>query len=144
MTAYNHYETCGICHTANPAGCEREDCPQKRKKPSLLVLLPESEQYEASFPVEKVKRFITPMTGRIITKLTKTCGACPSQWDAEDSDGKVYYIRYRFGHLTVAEGGPGGNTVLAKSHGHRLNGSMDFEELKILTKDVFTFECEEI
>lgn len=30
-----------------------------------------------------------------IVKAVQTCMACPSQWDAWDSDGRFWYLRYR-------------------------------------------------
>lgn len=30
-----------------------------------------------------------------------TCGGCPSQWDAESTEGEYVYIRFRHGGLTV-------------------------------------------
>lgn len=32
-----------------------------------------------------------------IVKATQTSFACPSQWDAYDSDGNYWYLRYRYG-----------------------------------------------
>lgn len=36
-----------------------------------------------------------------LAKVVQTCCACPSQWDAWDTDGCYYYLRYRFGRGTV-------------------------------------------
>lgn len=36
-----------------------------------------------------------------ITRAVETCSACPSQWDAWDTDGNYWYLRYRFGHGTA-------------------------------------------
>lgn len=36
-----------------------------------------------------------------IIKLTQTCDACPSQWDAVGANGEDVYIRYRWGKLSV-------------------------------------------
>ncbi len=36
-----------------------------------------------------------------IIGMTKTCDVCPSQWEANLDDGRMLYIRYRWGHLTV-------------------------------------------
>lgn len=38
-----------------------------------------------------------------IKKLTKTCEACPSQWEGEFEDGSPVYIRYRWGYLSVED-----------------------------------------
>ncbi len=34
--------------------------------------------------------------------LTQTCSACPSQWEGTLEDGRMVYIRYRWGHLDVS------------------------------------------
>jgi hypothetical protein len=44
-------------------------------------------------------------------KMEQTCNACPSQWDAWDADGVLYYIRYRWGHLTIHRGGVDGDLI---------------------------------
>lgn len=36
-----------------------------------------------------------------IVKAVKTCDACPSQWNAWDSEGNFWYLRYRWGHGTA-------------------------------------------
>jgi len=33
----------------------------------------------------------------IIVRTVETCSACPSQWDAWDSSGQYWYLRYRHG-----------------------------------------------
>ena len=37
----------------------------------------------------------------LLAKVRLTCPSVPSQWDAWDAAGQYYYIRYRFGRLTV-------------------------------------------
>lgn len=43
-----------------------------------------------------------------IVRVVETCVACPSQWDGWDTEGKYYYLRYRFGCGTMTHypGGP--------------------------------------
>ena len=36
-----------------------------------------------------------------IKKITKTCGGYPSQWEGKLENGKMIYIRYRWGLLDV-------------------------------------------
>jgi hypothetical protein len=36
--------------------------------------------------------------------LEKTCTACPAQWEGELSDGMFFYVRYRYGVLSVGFG----------------------------------------
>jgi hypothetical protein len=37
-----------------------------------------------------------------IYKYTKTCNACPAQWECWTDDNKYVYIRYRLGFLRVS------------------------------------------
>lgn len=37
----------------------------------------------------------------VIVELTQTCGACPSEWEGNLSDGRRIYIRFRWGYLKV-------------------------------------------
>ena len=39
-----------------------------------------------------------------IVELTRTCIACPSQWDAKLDDGRWAYLRFRFGNFTMNVG----------------------------------------
>lgn len=41
---------------------------------------------------------------RKLTSLTRTCFACPSQWEGELEDGSKVYIRYRWGRLGMGIG----------------------------------------
>ncbi|KUF18451.1 hypothetical protein [Streptomyces silvensis] len=36
-----------------------------------------------------------------LVRVVETCRACPAQWDAWDTEGRYYYLRYRFGQGTV-------------------------------------------
>lgn len=70
----------------------------------------------------------------IITRATKTCEACPAQWDAYDADGRYWYLRYRHGRGS-AERQPCPDTAtwtdnapeISFAHGDRLDGTMDLE-----------------
>lgn len=61
-------------------------------------------------------------------RVIQTCGACPSQWYIE-VNGAYWYVRYRYGNLTVApgddEGSPVGDDVFRLEYGDRLDGYMD-------------------
>lgn len=37
----------------------------------------------------------------VVTKIKRTCYACPSQWEGKLSDGRMFYIRYRGGRFEV-------------------------------------------
>jgi hypothetical protein len=41
------------------------------------------------------------MTEIILRHAVQTCIACPSQWDAWDTDGNYWYLRYRHGRGTM-------------------------------------------
>jgi len=34
-----------------------------------------------------------------IKNIRKTCSACPTQWEGYLDDGRMFYIRYRYGRL---------------------------------------------
>jgi hypothetical protein len=67
-----------------------------------------------------------------LTRIEQTCPACPSQWDAWDADGTYYYIRFRWGLLTVSTGDVA-NVVFGLAHGHPLDGTMMTGEMLRLT-----------
>jgi hypothetical protein len=60
-----------------------------------------------------------------LTSLVQTCFACPSQWHAWDADGTYYYIRYRWGFLSVDKGDVMGEPIFGEQVGDDLDGSMD-------------------
>jgi hypothetical protein len=77
-----------------------------------------------------------------IVRAINTCNAVPSQWDSWDSEGRYWYLRYRFGHGTAEhfEEGPtwyekqqpGDPIPRAKEsheflYGSSLDGSIDLE-----------------
>lgn len=75
----------------------------------------------------------------VIVKAVQTSMACPSQWDAWDSDGRYWYLRYRSGHGSarrIAEGPgwyeddeyDGPQEVLAFDYGHPLDGDISLED----------------
>jgi len=59
-----------------------------------------------------------------LVRLEQTCSTCPSQWDAWDADGTYYYIRYRWGCLTVERGEVWGELIYDGCTGDPLDGSM--------------------
>lgn len=38
----------------------------------------------------------------LVLTCKQTCDACPSQWEGMLEDGRMFYIRYRWGELTVS------------------------------------------
>lgn len=77
-----------------------------------------------------------------VTKLTKTCGACPAQWEGKTVDGAFVYVRYRYGRLTVSLSRESmADAVVATpsflvSHGDRLNGWMEEDTLRRLVPEI--------
>jgi hypothetical protein len=78
-----------------------------------------------------------------ITKIVNTCPGCPAQWDAWTSEGKYYFIRYRWGGLRVDVDDVSPETIYCESVGPPLDGLMTFDELKGHLKDLMQFDCEE-
>lgn len=83
-----------------------------------------------------------------IVELVNTGVACPTQWDAKDSEGRVLYIRYRWGHLSVrrapteAPGDPwhpNSKVIFGKQLADDLHGCMSDEELATATQGVLLF-----
>jgi len=75
-----------------------------------------------------------------VIELTKTCFACPSQWDAKLDDDLWAYIRFRHGRFTARVGktpedAVGGALVIELDQGHPMDGVMtDSEMLSILVE----------
>lgn len=70
-----------------------------------------------------------------VVEETKTCDACPTQWEGKLSDGKVFYFRYRGGQIrfsvgeTLEEAVRGeGNFNFTQSRGSWLDGFMEDDE----------------
>jgi hypothetical protein len=40
----------------------------------------------------------------VVIRITKTCQAAPTQWEGILSDGRVFYVRYRHGRLSLGIG----------------------------------------
>lgn len=82
-----------------------------------------------------------------VATLIQTCSACPSQWDLITESGKEFYIRYRWGNLSVSMRDHGDyNLIYSRRHGDSCDGLMSSSELiKILsTKNFFDFTNAEI
>lgn len=63
----------------------------------------------------------------IITEMTKTCTACPAQWEGKFMDGAELYVRYRYGFLSVRRNG---TELFALRLGDALDGYLEYEQLK--------------
>lgn len=84
-----------------------------------------------------------------VIKLTKTCEACPSQWEGTLEDGRMIYIRYRWGYLSVrisedktediGDAVALGDEIFGKQINERPLGFMDYEELVKLTSHILDY-----
>lgn len=68
-----------------------------------------------------------------LVRIEQTLDFCPSEWDAYDSDGDYYYIRYRYGFLSVNKGEIMGESVFARQVKDHLSGVMSTEEMLRIT-----------
>lgn len=87
----------------------------------------------------------------IVTKLEKTSGSFPSQWEAETNDGRFIYIRYRFGRFEVSIGNTKDESILGtilmrRTYTHanmKYDGCMSTERMMELTNGILCFsKCE--
>ena len=73
-----------------------------------------------------------------IVKCVRTCTSCPSQWDMYDDQGIRYYVRYRWGNLTVSYE-PLGELLFEKICGHEFDGYMSEDSLVLNIGNMFSF-----
>ena len=73
-----------------------------------------------------------------IEDIYMTCSACPSQWEGFLEDGRMFYARYRWGHLTLdlsieptddVYTAMDGEEIISKTIGDQYDGVMTTEEL---------------
>ncbi len=82
-----------------------------------------------------------------IIKITNTCFACPSQWEAFTDDKFPIYIRYRWGYLSVRLGqqnssissAVGGDEIFGKQLADDLDGTLEYSKLKEILKGKIEF-----
>lgn len=67
----------------------------------------------------------TTMT--VVKYIRQTCNACPSQWEGELEDDRNFYVRYRWGWLTLDI--PFGTTVFSKQLGDDLSGFLSVNNM---------------
>jgi len=99
------------------------------------------EDYAADFVLACLQqhRKVLEGTGQYVAvNITETCSACPSQWEVKLDDGRMLYVRYRFGRLTVdASAAPTddiedalrGEEIFSLSIGDAYDGEMTFSEV---------------
>jgi len=77
-----------------------------------------------------------------VKSLTQTCSACPSQWEGTLADGRMIYIRYRWGYLSVCVSpnptcdvydAVRGEEVFGDGMGGNLDGCLGEEEMLRVT-----------
>jgi len=87
-----------------------------------------------------------------VNKIIRTCSACPSQWEGTLSDGRMIYIRYRWGFLTVSvSDGPTnsiddavkGYKIYSEQIGDPLDGILGYGKLKGIISDFVDLPGEE-
>lgn len=75
-----------------------------------------------------------------VTKIEKTCYACPAQWEGTLEDGRMFYIRYRWGGLSIEVSkkpttdiykamGSDANMIYCENLSDSLDGFLEEEEL---------------
>lgn len=83
-----------------------------------------------------------------VVRIINTCQACPSQWEGATADGRVIYVRYRWGNLRINIGPQGDNTLRSALHGDEvvhltlggdLDGSISYDDLRAATAGVITW-----
>lgn len=73
-----------------------------------------------------------------LKSIIQTCSACPSQWEIKLTDGRMIYVRYRWGVLSMnisptftkdIYDAVGGEKIYRKSIGDGFDGTLTQEEL---------------
>lgn len=72
----------------------------------------------------------------IASNLKQTCGACPSQWEGELVGGGSFYIRYRWGYLSLSFNG---KEVMLKQLGDGLDGVLSTNDMAIAVYPYLAF-----
>ena len=83
-----------------------------------------------------------------VDSLYRTCIACPSQWEGNLEDGRIFYIRYRWGYFSASvskapseevSDALDGIEILGIQYGDEYDGHMDEETMINLLKGHFDF-----
>ena len=95
-----------------------------------------------SSPVETVVRLQAD-------SLEQTCGACPAQWEGKIKDGRMFYIRYRWGFLSLrisdkytddVMDAVDGAELFGEQIGDEFDGFLDELKMKNLTSKVMDWQ----
>lgn len=74
-----------------------------------------------------------------ITNVNCTCSACPSQWEITLKDGRMIYVRYRWGTLSIriskepttdVGDAVGGDVLVYEQIGDEFDGSISYSEIQ--------------
>jgi aspartyl-tRNA synthetase len=75
----------------------------------------------------------------VIQRIEMTCSACPTQWEVKLECGKMAYIRYRWGYLSLRISAVetddimvavGSREIYGKQLGDEFDGTISFEQMK--------------
>ena len=84
----------------------------------------------------------------VIKRLIQTCTACPAQWEGWVEGGKMIYVRFRWGYLSVNISSMPtenvydtvrGREIFGRQLSDDLDGCFDIEKLIEATKEVLEF-----
>lgn len=87
-----------------------------------------------------------------VQEIIKTCDSCPAQWEGKTTDGKMIYVRYRWGLLTIEVSlkpsddifdALDGAEVFNQQIGAGLDGHLTYQELKSSTIGTVEFPMSE-
>jgi len=84
---------------------------------------------------------------KTIKTITQTCEFCPSQWEGYTTDWTPFYIRYRWGYLSVSLGKPfesiddavSGEEIFGEQIDTEFDGVMSTEEMLVIIQDVLHY-----
>lgn len=84
---------------------------------------------------------------KTIKTIEQTCDFCPSQWEGYTTDNTPFYIRYRWGYLSVRLGKElgciddaiNGEEVFGEQLDDEWNGVMSTEEMLVTIQDVLHY-----
>ena len=80
-----------------------------------------------------------------VKTIEQTCYACPSQWEIKLEDGRMVYVRYRWGYLSARLSpnktddimdAVSGKEIFGKTIGDKLDGYISESRLRTLLKDI--------
>lgn len=80
-----------------------------------------------------------------VVSITQTCNACPSQWEGTLDDGRMVYVRYRWGGLSIRVSNlptkkvmeaVDGEEIFYKDIGDGLDGILEYSKLVEITEGV--------